>query len=119
MAVDHIHWFLYLKVPGQFFLSSDYPCCLCGDGILCTLLVRTSSPKGRNDIDPEPLALFHPWRQEYVIIAKMRKVTGPIATESGVGKETATYYWPANDIDTLSLSRRTDTDMGSRIDSRV
>jgi len=72
------------------------------------------------------LALFHPWRQEYGIIAKMRKVTGLIAVESGVGKVAATYYClvlekatPANDIDTLSLSGRTDTDMGSSIDSRL
>jgi len=55
----------------------------------------------------------------------MRKVTGLIAVESGIGK-VATYYClllekatPANDIDTLSLSGRTDTDMGSSIDSRV
>lgn len=58
VAVDHNHWFLYLKVPGQFFLSPDYPCRLCGAGILCTLLVRTSSPKGRNDIVPEPPGSF-------------------------------------------------------------
>ena len=56
----------------------------------------------------------------------MRKVTGLLAVESGIGKVAATYYClllekatPANDIDTLSLSGRTDTDMGSSIDSRV
>jgi membrane protein implicated in regulation of membrane protease activity len=72
------------------------------------------------------LALFHPWRQEYGITAKMRKITGQIAVERGGGLVTATYFclvlektMSANDDDTVSLSAQTETDMGSDMDSQV
>lgn len=68
----------------------------------------------------ELLKLLHPWRQEYGIIAKVRKTKGQI-TE---GKKSSTHYClvlekmgPDRDIDTASVS--TFTQMESDIESQV
>lgn len=52
LSGGHNSWVLCLKVPGQWLLPADYPCSLCGGGILCSLLFRTTSPRGRKEIDP-------------------------------------------------------------------
>lgn len=72
----------------------------------------------------ELLDLVHPWRQEYGIIAKMRKFRGQIREEQ-VGKRSNTLYYclvlekrgPTDDIDTVSPSSLTDTE--SAIESEV
>jgi hypothetical protein len=68
------------------------------------------------------IALFHPWRMEYGITAKIRKMHGQIAIERGAREVAATYYCLVleratsdDDIDTVSLSTQTDLDIDSEV----
>lgn len=73
----------------------------------------------------ELIQLLHPWRQEYGIIAKMRKTKGKlIGAENREGRNSSTHYClvldksrPDHDADTVSLSNF--TEMESDIDSQV
>lgn len=70
------------------------------------------------------LEIMHPWKQEYRIIAKMRKTRGKIGGEDSNEKRSHVYYClvlekmrPDDEIDTVSLSSF--TDMESDVESQV
>lgn len=74
------------------------------------------------------LDLFHPWRQEYGVIAKVRKTRGQIAdiAREGEKKRSSNYYClvlekrgPDDDIDTVGLSTSEITDIESDVESQV
>ena len=77
-------------------------------------------------LSKELLELLRPWRQEYGIIAKMRRVRGQITSGEGGGeqKQSSTYYClllekmgPDHEADTMSLS--TFTGIESEVESDV
>mmetsp|Transcript_11375 Transcript_11375/g.20536 ORF Transcript_11375/g.20536 Transcript_11375/m.20536 type:complete len:223 (-) Transcript_11375:248-916(-) len=103
-------------------------------GILGTLVLVVNYRSGRffqqeeNTLNKKLLEILHPWRQEYSIVAKLRKTRGQIGGSvdgrDSEGKISSVYYClvlekrgPEDDIDTISLS--TFTDMESEIDSQV
>ena len=71
------------------------------------------------------LELLHPWREEYGIVAKMRKTRGQFQEGSREGKQKSSLYYclllekigPDTDIDTVSLSEM--TEMESDVESQV
>ena len=102
-------------------------------GVLGTLEFGILSQSARffqqeeRNLCKELLELFRPWRAEYSIIAKMRRVRGKIAH----GKGTSTYYCLVldkftdqdidTDTDTMSVSTYMESvaDMECDTDSRV
>lgn len=97
-------------------------------GILGTLELGVLSQSGRvfqreeKQLKKELLDLFRPWRQQYSVVAKIRKTKGQIAEDKD--KTSSTFYClvlekmrPDDDADTVSIS--TFTDVESEIDSEV
>jgi len=97
-------------------------------GVLGTLEFGILSQSARffqqeeRNLCKELLELFRPWRAEYSIIAKMRRVRGKIAH----GKGTSTYYClvlekitDQDDTDTMSVSTYMESVPECDTDSRV
>ena len=69
-----------------------------------------------NTLVKDLLELLHPWRDEYGIIAKMRKTRGQFQLGNREGKQKSSLYYclllekigPDTDMDTVSLSNITE-----------